>query len=419
MSSSTRRSSQDGFSRVFNDALRSTSISTQMAALHAVIFLMDAKAADAVKQTMVPLMDYLHEVLTVNVAKVQPTHLILSYCAAIMLIEHHLLDMDGASFIESIVTAGVNIISIAITGVTPPGVVEAVVHGLDRLLPSFTLNQALRARIESVVESAVIKMPSLTRTRSSGSKRTSAMLGMLITCMYTGQDGDRAGGLIESKGALASEAMEMVSAETMGHITSLFERADSGIFEARVVQNVLPVLLADFLDPRQVMNVIIEQFTRTMTDKDAPVELIVGVVHNCFQFLQAQGQQSVVTEWAVLASSNFVQASAQRQTAVVKLACLFISVSQEPIIRALLPSVVNYLSNGCRMDYCLFWLPAMHFFLKEDLSEEAKGMFLQVFGSVAETPFTELAEICHAVVSGAWVPAEQGGTQVENTYADA
>lgn len=49
---------------------------------------------------------------------------------------------------------------------------------------------------------------------------------------------------------------------------------------------------------------------------------------------------------------------------------------------------------GLSLDYCLFWLPAMHFFLNEDLTDEVKFMFLSILGSLPTSPFQELTAVC-------------------------
>jgi len=275
-------------------------------------------------------------------------------------------------------------------------VYHAVAEGLDRLLPSFTLRQGMRDRIEAAAHHVTKTMPALQKTTSNEPQRFTSALGLIITSMYTGPDGDRAGGLVVAKGGQASDAIENVSASCMGQISAIFHRSSvAGTCESRVLQHVLPVLLSDFLDPRQVMNVIVEEFTNLCTTEGASIELIARVVHQCFAIFQMEGRQGIATEWAILASSNFLQVT-PRSRAVSILACLFISVSQEPLIRSLLGSVINYAASNLVVDLnpCLFWLPAMLFFLKENLTVDAKAMFLELFGSVRESPFEELKQMC-------------------------
>jgi len=268
-----------------------------------------------------------------------------------------------------------------------------LVNGLDRLLLSFTLGQGLRERIESVSQHMTKTTTTLAPATYMGSQRLVLALGLMITCMYTGRDGDRAGALTVQRGGMASDQLDNMSASTTSQISAIFHRASvAGGGESRVIGMVVPILLSDLLELRQIMNVIMEKFTRSFVD-NTHCELIATVVHNYFEILHVHGQQNVAREWVVLSSSNFLQLS-ERKKAVTSLACLFVSVSQEPAIRSLFSSVINYTQNEMPINYCLFWLPAMHFFLKENLSDDVKAMFLQVFGSVAETPFKELATMC-------------------------
>ena len=73
---------------------------------------------------------------------------------------------------------------------------------------------------------------------------------------------------------------------------------------------------------------------------------------------------------------------------------MFISVSRDPVIRSLLPSVVSITRGTGDFDYCLFWLPALHFYLNENLSAEQKLMFVNIFSASSETPFKELSIMC-------------------------
>lgn len=374
------------------EALGDPNISSQIAGLHGCIYLADAKNHDALHSILDPLAEYA-SIIVQNPRSVQGRLYTLCYSVAIILIEHFPTEMDEMKFVKAVVEGGVAALEDLSSS---DSVYHAVAEGLDRLLPSFTLRQGMRDRIEAAAHHVTKTMPALQKTTSNEPQRFTSALGLIITSMYTGPDGDRAGGLVVAKGGQASDAIENVSASCMGQISAIFHRSSvAGTCESRVLQHVLPVLLSDFLDPRQVMNVIVEEFTNLCTTEGASIELIARVVHQCFAIFQMEGRQGIATEWAILASSNFLQVT-PRSRAVSILACLFISVSQEPLIRSLLGSVINYAASNLVVDLnpCLFWLPAMLFFLKENLTVDAKAMFLELFGSVRESPFEELKQMC-------------------------
>ena len=376
--------------RMVIEALGDPNISTQIAGLHGCIYLADAKSHDALHSILGPLAEYA-SVIVQHPRSVQGRLYTLCYSVAIILIEHFPTEMDDMKFVKAVVEGGIAALEDLSTS---DAVYHAVAEGLDRLLPSFTLRQGMRDRIEAAAHHVTKTMPALQKTTSNEPQRFTSALGLIMTSMYTGPDGDRAGGLVVSKGGQASDTIETVSASCMGQISAIFHRSSvAGTCESRVLQHVLPVLLSDFLDPRQVMNVIVEEFTNLCTTEGASIELIARVVHQCFAIFQMEGRQGIATEWAILASSNFLQVT-PRSRAVSILACLFISVSQDPAIRSLLGTVINYTNNGLPIEPVLFWLPALLFFLKENLTPDAKSMFLELFGSVPESPFTELKQMC-------------------------
>lgn len=399
------------------EALGDQNISTQIAGLHGCIYLADAKTHDALHSILGPLAEYA-SVIVQNPTSVQGRLYTLCCSVSIILIEHFPTEMDEMKLVEAMVEGGIVALEDAATSDT---VFHAVAEGLDRLLPSFTLRQGMRDRIEAAAHRVIKTMPALQKTTSNEPQRFTSALGLIITSMYTGPDGDRAGGLVVAKGGLASDAIETVSASCIGQISAIFYRsAVAGTCESRVLQHVLPVLLSDFLDPRQVMNIIVEEFTNLCTTEGASIELIARVVHQCFAIFQLEGRQGIATEWAILASSNFLQVT-PRSRAISILACLFISVSQESVIRSLLDSVINHTASGLPMDPCLFWLPVMLFFLKENLSPDAKTMFLELFGSVPESPFEELKQMCIALEArlGEEIEIEMAAAKGEEVSSEA
>lgn len=56
--------------------------------------------------------------------------------------------------------------------------------------------------------------------------------------------------------------------------------------------------------------------------------------------MQARGQQPALREWAVLSVSSLLQRT-PRSTAIAGLACLFVNVSQHPLIRSLAHHIIS------------------------------------------------------------------------------
>lgn len=58
--------------------------------------------------------------------------------------------------------------------------------------------------------------------------RASASLGLLLTSMYTGQDGDRMSQLVTQDEATMSTSIDSVSVTAMEHVEKLFQRVSDG-----------------------------------------------------------------------------------------------------------------------------------------------------------------------------------------------
>lgn len=152
--------------------------------------------------------------------------------------------------------------------------------------------------------------------------------------------------------------------------------------------------MVDFLPPREIMSLIMDNLSSFATiDARSPLKL-AGLVHLLFKQLQDRGHQEAISMWLVNTCGSFLQETS-RAGAVGILTCLFISVSQDAVIRGLLETAVSLsIDEGTPFDYCLFWMPALHFYLNGGLSDEAKNMFVSVFSAVPESPFAELADVC-------------------------
>lgn len=143
--------------------------------------------------------------------------------------------------------------------------------------------------------------------------------------------------------------------------------------------------------PRQIMNIVMEYFSGH-ANTFAMLRVLAPVMHQVFARLQRAHLQEALVEWALVSMSNFLQGMPLR-TAASCLACLFISVSADASVRALLGPVLADV-RALELDPCLFWAPSVHFFLNAGLTLEAKHMFIGVMSSVPSSPFRELTDVC-------------------------
>jgi len=376
--------------KMISEAVTVPRLSVQHAALHAWTSLLEAKADSVVLPTLAPVLQLILTMSTPEI-RLQPRLRTAALGAAFVAIERYSTQCEDQGFTSRLVANAVEIVRIDRDG---DRVFQCIFKGFDRLLLCFAaLVPSDRSRIHDLAKSW---LASASTTQSlSGSFRVKSALKLLVTCMYTSQDGDRANALLVQEAAAAETAIGSVSATTMDHIGHLFKFIRKGGFqEARFVQRALSAIMVDFLPPREIMSLIMANLSSFATiDARSPLKL-AGLVHLLFKQLQDRGHQDAITSWLVNTCGSFLQGGS-RAGAVGILTCLFISVSRDAVIRGLLETAVSLsVDEGATFDYCLFWMPALHFYLNGRLSLEAKNMFVSVFSAVGESPFAELAHIC-------------------------
>lgn len=169
--------------------LRSEFVSCQVAALHSVLYLLEARITSVIKAAMAPLIGTIKALVAATDEPLQPQLVMPAYAAAFLLVEQYSEETDVARFIPELIDSIVMTFRVNADVSIP--VYSSIVKGLDRLTLSFSLAQADRARITDLARKLAAASSSI-RSRA-GAIRTTACIGLLVTCMYTGRDGDRAG----------------------------------------------------------------------------------------------------------------------------------------------------------------------------------------------------------------------------------
>ena len=250
--------------------LQSVCASNQVAALHGILLLLQARADDAVALLLPALAAAIPAALAQATG---PEHLACLVAVACAVVELYPNQADGLGLGSRSVLAAVQLAQLPSC---PDAVFAAVLQGLDRLLLCFALQRA--------EQHAVASLARLAPTMSIRSRRGALVLGLLVTCMYSGRDAARPSGLLGSlaaDAANANEAMDTVAIETMERIAALFNCIRvGGAAEAHLLENLLPPLLDDFLPPRQVMNIVMGEFSSTQQPHP---ELVATIVHRVWQ----------------------------------------------------------------------------------------------------------------------------------------
>ncbi|XP_066576205.1 huntingtin isoform X3 [Amia ocellicauda] len=369
-------------SRLLETTLRSTHMPSRIGALHGILYVLECDLLDDTAKQLIPIIS---EYLLSNLRGIahcvslhNQQHVLVMCAAAFYMIENYPLDV-GPEF-----TAGIiQMCGVMVSGseeATPSVIYHCVLRGLERLLLS---EQLSRLDAEALVKLSVerVNMPS--------PHRAMAALGLMLTCMYTGNTQEHCSppqtgkekcspGRTADSDPTAPDSESVIVA--MERVSVLFDRIRKGFpFEARVVARILPQFLDDFFPPQDVMNKVIGEF---LSNQQPYPQFMATVVYRVFQTLHSTGQSSMVRDWVLLSLSNFTQRTPVAM-AMWSLSCFFVSASTSQWISALLPHVISRMGRSELVDVSLFCLVAMDFY-KHQIDEELdRRAFQSVFEIVA------------------------------------
>ncbi|XP_028832755.1 huntingtin isoform X3 [Denticeps clupeoides] len=371
--------------RLLETTLRSTHLPSRIGALHGVLYVLECDLLDDTARQLIPIVsEYLLSNLRavaycVNLHNQQ--HVLVMCAVAFYMMENYPLDV-GSEF-NNVIIQLCGVMLSASEEATPSVIYHCVLRGLERLLLS---EQLSRLDAETLVKLSVerVNMPS--------PHRAMAALGLMLTCMYTGDPAD-AGKENAVPGRPAEGDPNAPDSETvivaMERVSVLFDRIRKGFpCEARVVARILPQFLDDFFPPQDVMNKVIGEF---LSNQQPYPQFMATVVYKVFQTLHATGQSSMVRDWVLLSLSNFTQRTPVAM-AMWSLSCFFVSASTSQWISALLPHVISRMGKSDVVDVSLFCLVAMDFYRHQIDEELDRRAFQSVFEMVASpgSPYYQL-----------------------------
>uniref|UniRef100_A0A452S207 Huntingtin n=1 Tax=Ursus americanus TaxID=9643 RepID=A0A452S207_URSAM len=361
-------------SRLLESTLRSSHLPSKVGALHGALYVLECDLLDETAKQLVPVIsDYLLSNLKgvahcVNIHSQQ--HVLVMCATAFYLIENYPLDV-GPEFSASII----QMCGVMLSGSeesTPSIIYHCVLRGLERLLLS---EQLCRLDAESLVKLSV------DRVNVHSPHRAMAALGLMLTCMYTGELRGKekiSPGRSSDPSPAAPDSESVIVA--MERVSVLFDRVRKGFpCEARVVARILPQFLDDFFPPQDVMNKVIGEF---LSNQQPYPQFMATVVYKVFQTLHSTGQSSMVRDWVMLSLSNFTQRTPVAM-AVWSLSCFFVSASTSPWVSAVLPHVISRMGKLEQVDVNLFCLVATDFYRHQIEEELDRRAFQSVFEVVA------------------------------------
>ncbi|XP_049777630.1 huntingtin [Schistocerca cancellata] len=370
--------------KLVETALKSAFLPSRIAALHGVLYLLQANylkggtAEDAVH--VLPLaIEYIqkHIYSSDSMSSQSEEHQLVMWALVFYLLETVEETMAETEVAPAVLQL---VLTLAATNNLPSLLHVALLQGLERLVVS----RAVTGKISEQVTKLAVE-----RLHHSNPSISLPALQLLLSCMYTykydrqelGKDTTSNQTNKDSDPELLIQAMEKTSA--------LFDRIKKGYpFEVELLCGVLPNLLTDFFPPSEILTKVVGEF---LSPQQPHPQLLAAVVFQVFESACQQSQLPLLQEWVVLSLSNFTQCSLVGM-ATWCLTCFFISASTNPWLRALFPHVQSRIGKCEYEDRKLLCVAAVDFYrqLKDDKQKETFVSTFQAAAPQSQAPFSDI-----------------------------
>ncbi|XP_028391517.1 LOW QUALITY PROTEIN: huntingtin-like [Dendronephthya gigantea] len=368
--------------KIMETAFKAPHVPLQVSGLYGALYLLESHTT-SVTNLVIPLVtDYVLKVsaLVTDSSVFGEHRLLATLSISFYMLEHYGNEIPDLEFKGNFLTTVLTMASSGDENI-PLHLYHAIIRGLERLVVSFSLS---REDSDSLVKFSV------DRLAMRNPQKAISALGLLLTCMYTGKEGDRPGGLF-SENAPVDTPTDDVLLLALERVTALFDRIRKGFrSEAKLVSEILPIVLSDFFSPTDMMNKVIGEF---LSSQQPYPELMACVLYKVCEHLISKGQQSSVKDWILLSLSSFTQRPPLGM-AVWSFTCVFIAASTNRWIRALFQHVVSRIGKLENIDRTYFLITATDFYHNQNLTEDEKKSFFSTFEKVSQagTPYAELTQ---------------------------
>lgn len=362
----------------------SSSISCQVFALQGALYVLECEMGSSARQIVDVLSQYVSEKFRVLSS---PSFLHSEQLLGnIVTVGFYIVLKCGpslsTSFIANLLQGSISMFHLNDKNPLP----DETYHSLVKCLEILVTNHKF-----SLLEyNTVVKVATDQFSSTKSSAKLFSVLNLIVTCMYCGIM--QIAPDVSNRASITENDRES-KLLSMEHITLLFDRIRTGLpSEARILTQILPLLLDSFFSAQDSMNKVIGEFVSSLQPYP---ELIVDIVHKVFQTLHSRGESTLVCEWVLLSLGNFTQRS-PLSVAIWCLTCIFISASTNHWINSLLPAVSSHMIDPSKKsDHEIFYLAAHDFYSNQLTEELDQRSFESVFKAVCipGSPYERLLEI--------------------------
>ncbi|KAF2077646.1 hypothetical protein CYY_001033 [Polysphondylium violaceum] len=411
-------------------ALDHQNISLQVSALDGILYLLEGKVN---KYIQGPLLQFLFKWIhsRLSTAPFPPVQLTLRVLATMFLIiEQYSREAEETSFTKRAVFTCINLGQQAST---PVPIVYGVFRGLDRLLVSFSLSHSQRELISHF---------SLKSLPSENPIRSLLALGLMVTCIYTGDEtGITSLNFTKSTSSFGTTSINSLTAfeggltdapplsyssdinyssttlegseevmdsnerqrfsrvNNMEKVKMLFDKikcVSQSSYEAYVLSEVIPTVIVDlFPSVDQILSFILGEFLKQ--SKTSP-KIMCQILSRVFSLLiendnnnsnvDERNNQHLINYWIIICLQNFFQIQ-NPSHCLWALTYLFLSSSPSKSFKLL----ESEFSNKIQTNEKLFLIVAAEFYYNSQLSQENKKMFKDIISKSKLEPYKTLLKI--------------------------
>ncbi|EGC29883.1 hypothetical protein DICPUDRAFT_95859 [Dictyostelium purpureum] len=424
-----------GIFEMLKAALEHPNISLQVSALDGILYLLEGKVN---KYIQGPLLQYLFRWIPTRLSSSHspPVSLTLRVLATMFLmIEQYSREAEETLFTKRAVTT---CIQLGQQSSTPAPIVYGVFRGLDRLLGSFSLSHSQR---ESISQFSLKSLPSENPIRSL------LALGLMVTCIYTGDETGitspskssvssigssginsltafeglsfnpssdsplNFSGTSSSNGSISSiinnhninnndsddnsdpERNKFSRVNNMEKVKMLFDKirlVSHFSYEAYVLSQVIPTVIIDlFPSVDQLLSFILGEFLKQ--SKSNP-KLMCQIISKVFDYLlendKDKTNQHLINYWIIICLQNFFQIQNPNHC-LWALTYLFLTSSPLKSFKLLESEFASKIQTNEK----LFLIIAAEFYFNKDLTKENKQLFKDSFSKLKSEPYISLMKV--------------------------
>ncbi|CAI8011397.1 Huntingtin [Geodia barretti] len=319
-------------------ALSSDSLEVQDGCLCGLLYVVEDPGSQLAAHLAAPLAKYLPPQLE-SFHRLSEQHCTLCWSLAVSLALHHSHLLKDAEFPGQLLEKA---IPLFLHPHTSPLLFHSLCFGLELLVLNFTLSNEQRSKVTNVTAGRCAKCEL---------DKVLPALGLLLSCMYSGEQGNYVN---EDEETEAAVEMSVLTREYVGILVEHLRH--SPLEGVRFLVGVVPVVMVDFLPPVQVLQMVVTEFVSPHQPRPSLAAIVMG---ETFSLVLGKNMGDTLTDCGPTVSGQFRSTGAREKGSLV-FSVLLAAASSSSILRAMLEVVADQ-PNMC-LHICKFSLATTSFY---------------------------------------------------------